>query len=407
MSRVTITPVIYESYKRENNVYVVKMRIYHKKIKYLTTNIVARPDQLTKKLTVKDAALKELIDELTRKMQGAANAIPLYELRDMDIDDVIRRIDFALSKPSFTLDFPTYGKKIADEKPTNSRSNYSVAVNSLCKFMGTYSFDIAEITSSLMHNYERHLKRLHGENARAVSLYTKAIAYIHRRAREEYNNEEKGEILIKNPFAYYKCPTQKFADKHRNIDTSIIQMMINNRKTLEGRERLGVDFFLLSFAMMGMNTPDLYDCKKGKKGVVHYYRTKTKSRRHDQAEMYVRIEPCVSSIVSEYLDEKDSDFLFDFHQRYKDYKQLGLAANRGVEQFCKRMNIRTERKITIYSARHTWSTLAYSLGVPESTVNNCLCHVDAQSKLNSIYIKRDWSVLWEANKKVLDYFKWD
>lgn len=405
MALVTVAPIIYSEYKRKDNTYSVRMRIYYKKVKIISTNIVARPDQLTRNLTVKDPTLKRHIDALKDKMQDAANAIPLFELKDMDVNDVVSRIEFALRAPSFSLDFPTYAKKIADEKPVNSRSNYTVAINSLCKFMGTYSFDIKEISSSLMHNYEVHLKKRYGENARAVSLYTKAIAYIHRRAREEFNNEERGEIQIKNPFAYYKCPTQKPTNKHRDIDTSILQGMIDARKGLKGAERIGVDLFLFSFCMIGMNTPDIYDCEKPKKGVIHYYRTKTRERRYDDAEMYVRVEPCALDIVSEYLCDADSKFFLDFHKRYKNYKELARAANRGLVKYCERVGIK--EKITIYSARHTWSTLAYSLGIPESTVNNCLCHVDSMSKINSIYINRDWSVIWEANKRVLDHFKWD
>ena len=38
--------------------------------------------------------------------------------------------------------------------------------------------------------------------------------------------------------------------KHRDVDLSVIQQMIEIRGQLQGRERRAVDAFLLSFAMM-------------------------------------------------------------------------------------------------------------------------------------------------------------
>jgi hypothetical protein len=61
-----------------------------------------------------------------------------------------------------------------------------------------------------------------------------------------------------------------------------------------------------------------------------------------------------------------------------------------------------------YAARHSWATIACSsvVGIDKATVHEALNHVDNEMKVTDIYIDRDWSVIWNANKKVLELFDW-
>ena len=61
-----------------------------------------------------------------------------------------------------------------------------------------------------------------------------------------------------------------------------------------------------------------------------------------------------------------------------------------------------------YAARHSWATLACStaVGIDKATVHEALNHVDDKMKVTDIYIDHDWSVIWEANRKVLELFDW-
>jgi hypothetical protein len=401
-SSVTIVPVVREREKKRDGTFPVRIRItFKRRQKVVSTNIAVERWQLTKSFEIKDPAVGEAVSSLVRDMRAAANAISPYELESLEVGDVAARIERALSgsEAAFRLDFPDFFERVAGEKTKNARTNYLCALHSLCSFVGAEHFDIAVVTSSLMRRYEAHLRAKHGNGARAVSLYTSAVAYVHRRAREEYNNEELGEVPIRNPFEYYRCPKQQAA-KHRNVDADVVRAMLRLRGALSGRERLGVDLFLISFALMGMNTPDIYSCAKPVGGVLVYNRTKTRGRRADGAEMHVRIEPCARAILSEYADD---DRAFSFHCRYSDYKNLGRAANVGLSAFSRRIGC---GKIEVYSARHTWASVAFSAGIGKGTINDCLCHVDRDMRVTDIYIKKDWGILWSANAKVLSLFDW-
>ena len=394
MATIGLTPYISKSYERKDGTFPIRICVYYRgKKKYLTTSLVARKEQLTKNFTIKDYNLRKNVDDLMRCMQDKLNANPISG--NMTLDDIIEILN-KKSKEEFRLDFPTYGRKIAAEKGKNSSINYRCAINSLCEFMRRDSFDISEITSSLLHSYNHWLVKKHGDS-RAVSLYLSSICHIHSRARMEYNNEERGEIYIYNPFSVFKCPKQK-PSRHFVTNRKVIQKMIDDRKELTGNEKLGVDLFLISFALMGTNTPDIHSCEI-KSGVVRYERTKTRDRRHDRALMLIRIEDCVKPLCEEYIDKG----AFTFRNRFETYKALGRTANEGLKSWCERNGF---QKVTIKYARHTWATVANSNGIDKNAINSCLCHIDEDMRVTDIYIEKDWSVLWDANKKVLELFDW-
>ena len=403
-SSITIAPVITRQSQKKDGTYPIRIRItFKRKYKLVSTNLSAEKSQLTRALEIKDAALSEVVFNLVRRMRDAANRIDPFALEGMDVGEVSTRIERTMSRSegNFRLDFPDYFEKIASEKPKNSRTNYMCAIHALCDFLEDDHFDISVVSSSLMHRFERHLREKHGNNARAVSLYTSAVSYVHKRAREEYNNEETDEVLIKNPFDYYKCPKQA-PSMRDGVDKSVIKKMLKLRGSLSGRERLGVDLFLMNFALMGMNTPDIYSCQPPKHGVLVYERTKTRDRRPDNAEMHVRIEECVKPFLSEYAD-RSKKRAFMFYHRYSNYKNLGRAANVGLDAFATRIKV---KKFTVYDARHAWSTIArHGAKIEKATVDECLCHV-GNYRMADVYIKKDWNILWDANRKVLALFDW-
>ena len=188
----------------------------------------------------------------------------------------------------------------------------------------------------------------------------------------------------------------------RTIEFESIQKLINVRGQLGEYHKLAVDIYLLSFCTMGANIPDLYEAER-KDDIIYYNRAKTRDRRYDRAEMQVRLEPVCNMITSDLLDP-DNQRAFRFYKKYTKYRSIADKANDRLKEVAKVIGI---QPFTIYSARHTWASIAYSIGIPKSLINDCLCHVDPDMVVTDIYIKKDWSVLWEANRKVLEQFNWE
>lgn len=402
MSVPTFKPVILFQHIRRDGSCNVKMRITHKRrSKYIATTVTAFEGDYDKHFNLKNSVLLRLSD-LMKNIAAAIETKNSFEWDALDVEQACAYISGKLTPAEeFRLDFFEWADQVVATKSEGSASNYRSALNAFEKFLDTRVLDISKITSSLMRRFETHLVEKHGKDARAVSMYTSCIATIHAEARRTYNDNELGEVWIRNPFEFYTPPKQKPALK-RTIEFDTIQRLIDIREYLGEYHKLAVDIYLLSFCLMGSNIPDIYEAVR-EGDIIYYNRKKTRTRRYDKAEMRIRLEPVCTSIFSDLLDP-DNKRAFRFYINYSKYQSIADKANDRLKEIAKVLEV---EPFTIYSARHTWASIAYSTGIPKSLINDCLCHVDPDMAVTDIYIKKDWSVLWEANRKVLEQFKWE
>lgn len=402
MSVPTLKAVMLAHHIKEDGSCNIKIRLTHnRKVKYIPTTEYARKGDYTKDLTLKNNALIKRLSTLIERIQGVISGLDYFVVQSMDVGKLYDYIVRTLSmQEPFLLDFFQWGEKVAATKPKYSGANYRSALHSFARFLDRETIDISEITSSMLRSFEAYLVEKHGQNARAVSLYTSSLASIHNAARKKFNNEELDEVRIKNPYDYYKPPKQKPAKKY-SIPKSTIQKLIDVRGSLSDLHRLAVNVFLLSFCMMGTNLPDLYEAQR-EKDIILYNRMKTRKRRHDNAEMRIRMEPICKCIFDDMLDTT-GERAFMLHKQYTFYKSVADKANDRLKEVAAILGV---KPFTMKAARHTWPTIAYSIGIPETLINDCMCHVDSNMAMTDIYINKDWSVMWEANKKVLAQFNW-
>lgn len=397
----SIQPVILSHQIKKDGTVNVKIRITHKrKVKYLPTTIIAKKGDYDSEFKVKNSIIVKCADTL-KTIDEIISDTPIDDFLTMDVNDVVKHLEWKMKrKEKFKLDFFLWAEDFIAKKPKYSGNNYKSAINSFARFLGRDCMDISEVTSSLMRRFQTYLEEKHGKDARAVSLYTSSIATIHAEARRRFNDNEMGDVLIKNPFAYYSPPKQKIAKK-RCVEPETIQKLIDIRGSLNQYHRLAVDVFLLSFALMGTNIPDLYDAKKDG-DVIYYNRTKTRGRRYDSAEMRIRLEPVCQKLFDVFKDDS-GERAFNLYHSYTFYKSIADKANDRLKEVASIMGV---PPFTMYSARHSFATISFSLGIPRSLISDMLCHVDPNLSVTDIYIKKDWSVLWEANRKVLESFDW-
>lgn len=417
---ITIDYVILPHLKKEDGTNFIRLRVTHKrKSKYIKTNISIEPEDLTRSGNLKNQGKEDLADDEVKRWRRVISEINTTSAEVMTVDDVVNYAKKRLSEEEgFRLDFVAYGLALAEKMKPTTAHNYRVALRSLVRYFG-HNPDISEITVKSMRGFEEYIRKeprmvyyinqgtvkesRKQKGGRAVSIYIGDIRAIFNKARMEFNEPDRNYFPIPiDIFEYYKVPRPPAAD-HRDIPEEWVQMMIDQRKSLHGRERLGVDVFLLSFALMGMNAVDMYEVReKPRDGMLHYFRTKTKDAKADRAEMYVRIEPVAEEIMSDYLGRGR---VFDFSERYATRLNFTVAINKGLRQWISRNGL---EDFTFYSARHTWATLGASkrVGVDLALITEGLSHSDASRRMDMVYIRKDWERVWDANAKVLDLFKW-
>ena len=402
--------------KRRDGTYSLKIRITHnRECLRIPTGVYVSANDLTKSLKIKNQQIIDKADDLIRRWRNIVNMAGL-QVNTMNVKEIVEYIRNAeANKDGFRLQFVEYGRRVAGRKADGTGNNYNTALNALLRFTKT-DFDISLLNAKFLNEFEAFLQsepapgkkgRLK-TNGRAISLYMSLLRHIHNEAKKEYNDEDLGLINIpQSPFKKYVVKPLPVVEK-RAISIEMIQQIIDipNTPPMFGKRSLRDmtrDCFILSLGLAGMNAADLFTCKPSSDDVITYYRQKTTNRRADKAKMKIRIEPQIAAIVEKYRDYS-GERMFTFHNIYSNMFSFGTAIRRGMEMI--ENIIKPNRHITFYSARHSWATIARSkrLNIDKYTVHEALNHVDEKMKVTDMYVERDWSNIWEANKKVLELF---
>ena len=104
------------------------------------------------------------------------------------------------------------------------------------------------------------------------------------------------------------------------------------------------------------------------------------------------------------------NYLINVQERYSDHlnfigfinDQLHGEKSRKVIGIFHKLEI--EKQVTTKWARHTWATIARNeCRINKDDVALCLGHEDADNKVTDMYIKYDYSIIDESNRKVIDF----
>lgn len=407
--------------KRADGTYNVRIRVIHnRKTRRLSTHLFVSDTDLTRSKKIKNVRVIEQCEGLISKCRAICNDLG-YGLTIMPIDDLIDQIKTRLTGERFTLDFIAYTRQKAAAMNPGTASTYIIMLSALQRFIIRKSLDISEITTAFLRDFEnfiekepsqqgsnrkKEIREVKPKNGRAVSAYLACVRAMHNKAKLEFNDEDRGLIRIpSSPFKNFKIRPQPKTRK-RGLTKEAIQAIIDlpYERGTASRRNLAKDCFILSFALIGMNSVDMYYAEPVERETLIYNRRKTTNRRADKAEMRVQIDSCLSALMQRYADPQCKR-LFNFYLRYSTPFNFNKALNTGLKHIGEILGI---KKLEFYAARHSWATIARSsaLVIDKATVHEALNHVDSSMAVTDLYIDRDWSVIGDANKRVLSLFDW-
>ena len=404
----TFSYVLFTKNKRKDGSIPVKVRMIHnRKARYFPTPIFVTRDQLDKKGSkIKDCRMMDSVEDLLKEYRLAASIV--QQAQFIDADEMASLVKANMKREKvFRLDFFDYAEsKIKEMKPKTAEI-YRTSMNALRRFVGGKPLDISEINHGFVLQFKRFLEteppvtvgkqtfKAKSAGSRAVSLYLSNVRAIFNRAIDEFNDDDYAPIR-RLPFKKSTIPPQPITE-HRALGREQMRTVIEFAPQNE-LQALAKDVFLLSFYLVGMNTADLYALQKSdlRDGILTYNRAKTASRRHDKAMMQIRIEPEALQLLNRYTS-KDGDALLMFSKRYATAHAFNGAVNEHLKAILP--------FLTTYYARHTWATLARNeCGIDFDTVHFALNHAKTgEDRVTEIYLRRDFSKVWEANRKVIDY----
>lgn len=410
----TFKAIVLSHHKKEDGTWNIKIRVTHNRLsRYISTPFYVDKSDMTRALKLKNQKYIDATDDMIRKYRNICDRLG-ERISMMNVDEVLNAITSESTDGKFDLDIVSYArsyiKYLESTNHIGTANTYKVAINSLVRFVGRESISINEITVKFLNNWVRWIiDNQIGNNSkggvRSPNSYIAQLRAIHNRAKREFNDEDAGVIRIPNsPFRYVELPKPQLTRK-RAISVDSLRKLANLPYTKIkqlGTNRFNVakDIFMLSFALLGMNAVDLYNCTDYKDGRLTYRRAKTRDRRTDHAEISIKVEPEYQALFDKYRDDS-GERVFVFYRKFPTVNAFSAVLNQGLKRVGKAIG---EEDLEFYAARHTWATIALNdAGVDKYTVHQALNHVDANMKVTDYYIKKSWKPIDEANRKVIDF----
>lgn len=407
----TFKAEVYAHQKKADGTYNIKIRVtQNQRKRYLATPWYVTKDDLTRSLKLKNQKYVELTDALIKSYRAKCDLLGTA-IKGMGVDEVVAYIEKP-AEESWDLDIVAYTKQhiqhLQDTGHEGNASTYKIAINSLCKFLGRDSVSIKEITVRLLNRWAEWINSQERVSSGfAAHNYLSRIRAMHNRAKKEFNDEDAGIIRIPNsPFAHIDMPKQPTPEKRALTLDQMKHLVklpyIDSPYPNTNRYNFALDMFILSFALVGMNAVDLYNCTDCKDGRITYERTKTRNRRADRARISIKIQPEIQALVDKYRDPSGQR-VFKFYRMYSSMSTLHHALSYGLKKIANQIGL---DELDFYAARHTWATLAQNdCGIDKWTVHTALNHVDDSTRITDTYIKKSWEPIDKANRKVLNLVK--
>jgi integrase len=159
------------------------------------------------------------------------------------------------------------------------------------------------------------------------------------------------------------------------------------------------DLFLFSFYTRGMPFVDMAFLRKSQinDGVLTYDRHKTGQR------VTVHLEPCMLEVISRYHND-DSTYVFPLlksenpQKAYDEYLYKLNQYNHSLKRLAKIAGVKD--RLTSYTPRHTWASVAYDSNVDLPVISKALGHSNTQTTLTYIKEIND-SRLDDANRMIV------
>lgn len=230
-----------------------------------------------------------------------------------------------------------------------------------------------DITPSWLKRYEVWLHK-DGKSRSTQGIYIRNIRVIVNKAIKLHK------IKIEYPFDTYKPKTSE----GRKIALTAYQIsQIANYKTEDPQEQFYRDMYLFSFWANGMNLTDIARLKYSniQDGEVSFVRRKTEREQSKEVKINIPINKSIQEIIDKYGNKSIGfdNYVFPIlkpdmteEKIFFEIRQFIKLTNGYLKSIAKRLKI-TE-KLTTYTARHSWATIAKNSGASTEFIKEALGH---------------------------------
>ncbi|MBR4729017.1 MAG: site-specific integrase [Prevotella sp.] len=263
--------------------------------------------------------------------------------------------------------------------------NYKTALRVFSKYL-KQDIDIASINQTLLKGFERWLR---DKNLclNTVSCYMRSLRSLLNKLDIENKSHAFGNVYTG------RARTEKRAVSEEDV-SRLKQVELRPHSFLS----LVRDIFLFSYYALGMPFVDVAFLRRSQisDNLLTYHRHKTGQR------IVIPLEYCMSEIINRY--KSDSEYVFpllhslETQKAYHEYLRMLNRYNRALKTLAIKAGVM--KRLTSYTARHTWASVAYNENVDLPVISRALGHTNPQTTLTYIRGIND-DRLAQANHKIV------
>ena len=333
-------------------------------------------------------SIEERIDWDIKRLQSIINQLGNKRVK-YTADDIIATFQKQANEQSLFNFMQGVIAQLQQMGKQRTSETYRCTLKSFMQFREDKDVLLEDIDSDLMLMYEAYL-RGRGLTKNSTSFYMRILRAVYHRALE------KDLTINRNPFKHVYTGIDKTIK--RAIPLKAIKQIKNLDLSLQPSLNFARDMFLFSFYTRGMSFIDMAYLKKKDlaNGILSYRRRKTGQQ------LFIRWEKCMQEIVEKY-DNPQSEFLLPIIKRAdKDNRLQYQSALRFVNNHLKSVVALLNIGITIsmYTARHSWASIAKSKNIPISVISEGMGH-DSEMTTQIYLASLDNAVVDRANAQIL------
>ncbi len=409
----SISIILRDNGGRKSGLYPIKLRItFDRKAKYYQINDYSVTEQDFKKI-MGEKPREEHIKEIKYHIVKTQN----------EAEEIIRKLQyftFDIFEKEFLL-----GKKKADTNIFNWLDNtykdlfrqeriktaelYSYAHKSLLKFTKKSELSFYDISVDFLREYEIWFTENQGNSLTTLGIYLRNIRVI-------FNLAIADGVIVKNAYPFgrrkYIIPSTKNTKKALPIKD--IEKIFKHSVIEFSSEDKWKDYWFLSYLCNGANIKDLCTLKwkTVSENKITFLRSKTKSTSRNELKVIeVPLTEEIRQIMAKWCN-KDTDsnsYVFPILSHEMNAKkkadvihQIIKNINKYIKQIALDEGI--NKKVTTYTARHSFATVLKRSGVSTEFISESIGHADLKTTENYLDSFED-EMKEEVAKKLLDFGK--
>jgi len=333
-------------------------------------------------------SIEERVDWDIKRLQSIINQLENKRVK-YTADDIIATFQKQSNEQSLFNFMQGVIAQLQQMGKQRTSETYRCTLKSFMQFREDKDLLLEEIDSDLMLMYEAYL-RGRGLTKNSTSFYMRILRAVYNRA------VEKDLTTNRNPFKHVYTGIDKTIK--RAIPLKAIKQIKNLDLSLQPSLDFARDMFLFSFYTRGMSFIDMAYLKKKdlSNGILSYRRRKTGQQ------LFIRWEKCMQEIVEKY-DNPQSEFLLPIIRRADKENRLQYqSALRFVNNYLKSIAALLDVGIAIsmYTARHSWASIAKSKNIPISVISEGMGH-DSEMTTQIYLASLDNTIVDRANAQIL------